>query len=563
MTKRFSLALIALLGLSAPLQAEPDPGAFLAARQAGLTNDFAAAARYFTRALAQDPGNQVLRENTLSAYMALGQFDRALPVAQQMLDDGQESQMASLALLSDAVAQEDWDGVFALLEAGHQVGPLVDELAQAWAFVGQGKMSQALETFDGVAETRGLRSFGMTHKAFALAMVGDLEGADALLGEPAQSGVVPTRGTVLSHVQVLARLGRFEDAQALMADAFGDVTDPSLDPVRAALAAGEVPDSATVETPGEGVAYVLLSLADALREDANATFLLMYARAAAHIDPARAGAQVAAARILDDMGRHDLAADTFALVQPEDAEFPSAELGRAEALRASGRPDAAIEVLTQLGRQYDAMPVIHASLGDIHRQAGDYDKANAAYTAALDRYSDEDPARWWVRYVRGITFERLGEWPEAEADFRAALELSPGQPSVLNYLGYSMVEMGINLDEALGMIEEAAKARPDNGAIIDSLGWVLYKLGRYEEAVATMERAVVLEPVDPVVTDHLGDVYWMVGREDEARFQWHRALSFDPEPEEATRIRRKLEVGLTQVLAEEGEDPADMAYDRQ
>ncbi|NBD30312.1 MAG: tetratricopeptide repeat protein, partial [Alphaproteobacteria bacterium] len=112
-------------------------------------------------------------------------------------------------------------------------------------------------------------------------------------------------------------------------------------------------------------------------------------------------------------------------------------------------------------------------------------------------------------------------------------------------------------------IEEAAEARPDSGAITDSLGWVLFKLGRYDEAVTHMERAVELEPLDAIITDHLGDTYWMVGREAEARFQWQRALSFNPEPDLAERIRRKLEVGLTEVLKEEGQDPADMAYDRQ
>ena len=122
-----------------------------------------------------------------------------------------------------------------------------------------------------------------------------------------------------------------------------------------------------------------------------------------------------------------------------------------------------------------------------------------------------------------------------------------------------MVEMEINLDEALEMIEQAVAARPDSGYIVDSLGWVLYRLGRYDEAVEHMERAVELMPIDPVVNDHLGDVYWSVGRVREAEFQWMRALSFVDEAEpgdaEPDRIRRKLEVGLDQVLDEEGSEP--------
>ena len=169
-------------------------------------------------------------------------------------------------------------------------------------------------------------------------------------------------------------------------------------------------------------------------------------------------------------------------------------------------------------------------------------------------------------YARAIAKERSGDWEGSEADFRSALELNPEQPQVLNYLGYSLVEQQRNLDEALEMSERAGAASPDSGYIGDSLGWVFYRLDRYEEAVEQMERAVELEPVDPVVNDHLGDVYWAVGRKREAEFQWRRALSFvdltDADSEAAPeRMRRKLEVGLDAVLAEEGAAPLKVAAD--
>ena len=154
--------------------------------------------------------------------------------------------------------------------------------------------------------------------------------------------------------------------------------------------------------------------------------------------------------------------------------------------------------------------------------------------------------------MRGITYERIDQWPDAEADFRRALELQPEQPLVLNYLGYTLVEKDLNIDEARDMIERAVAGDPDNGYITDSLGWVLYKIGEFEAAVPHMERAAELLPTDPIINDHLGDVYWSVGRKTEAVFQWKRALSFGPEEDEADRIRRKLDVGLDVVLADEG-----------
>ena len=160
--------------------------------------------------------------------------------------------------------------------------------------------------------------------------------------------------------------------------------------------------------------------------------------------------------------------------------------------------------------------------------------------------------RWQLYYARGITHERLKIWPNADQDFRSALALNPDQASVLNYLGYSLIERGEKLDEAMKMITKAVEIEPNSGYIVDSLGWGKFRLGQYEDAVPDLERAAELMATDPIVNDHLGDAYWTVGRKNEARFQWRRALSFNPEEIEEARIKRKLEVGLDQLLSEEG-----------
>ena len=190
-------------------------------------------------------------------------------------------------------------------------------------------------------------------------------------------------------------------------------------------------------------------------------------------------------------------------------------------------------------------------LGDVYSGEKLYRNANKAYTVAIDLLEKENGAQWFLYYARGVSYERLDEWEKAEVDFRKALELSPNQPSTLNYLGYSLIEKGIKLDEAQDLIERAVKGRPNDGFITDSLGWLLYRIGKFDEAVGPMERAAELMPTDPVINDQLGDVYWKVGRSREARFQWSRALSFEPEEKDATRIRRKLDVGLDAVLTAE------------
>jgi tetratricopeptide (TPR) repeat protein len=186
------------------------------------------------------------------------------------------------------------------------------------------------------------------------------------------------------------------------------------------------------------------------------------------------------------------------------------------------------------------------ALGNILRARKQYADAVAVYNRAIDMISKPDRRHWVYYYARGTSYERLKNWPPAEADLKKALELYPDQPLVLNYLGYSWIDQGIQLDEGMRLIERAVAVKPDDGYIVDSLGWAHYKRGNYAEAVRYLERAVELRPDDPVLNDHLGDALWKVGREREAKFQWDQSLSLKPEPEDALKTRRKLEEGLVE-----------------
>ena len=552
-------ATAAALSCAMPAFAGPDAGAYLAARQAGIDADYIAASEYYRDALLADPQNMVLIEKSITAYLGTGQGESAAALARPFIAAGGQSQIANMAVMANAARSGDWDAIFDLLEAGNVVGPLLDALSQAWAHMGKGDTDRAIMAFDDVIDTPGLRAFGQQHKALALTLLGDLEAAEAIYSLPPNDGFPPSRDTVIAHLQILIQLGEFERASDTLSRAFGDAPDIEITALRNAIEAQTLPALAPpIGSASDGIAYAFKGLSDILQGEANETYLLLYAQSARYISPHDAEAQIATARLLNALGQYDAAALTFAQVTTDDPAFHSAEIGRAEALRLAGRHDQAIEVLTQLTRSHPDMPLSFASLGDIYRQLDRHAEATLAYTNALTGYPEDAPIRWWLLYSRGITFEQRDQWKDAEADFRASLALNPDSPSVLNYLGYSMVDREIteNYDEALGMIVKAAEARPDSGAIIDSLAWVYYKLGRYQEAVAPMERAAELAPNDPILSDHLGDVYWQVGRYTEANFQWRRALSFGPEEAEADRIRRKLAIGLDAVYAEEGVTPA-------
>lgn len=554
-----TVALSALVAtLSLPAKADGLAGAYLAGRQASYSTDFAAAAQYYSQALVSDPSNPVLLENAVLAYLSLGQVDRAMPIARKMDADGHQSQLAEMAITTGLIEDGDYGALVERLAEGG-VGPLVDGLMRAWAQIGLGDMSKALVAFDEVSKEQGLGGFAAYHKALALASVGDFEGAHAIFVEGAMNGMQATRRGIMSEVEVLSQLERNEDAVARLAETFGNDLDPELREMKERLDAGEMLPFTHVGTAADGIAEVYFSIANALRNEANADYTLLYARLAEHLQPDHTEALLLTAELLEVLGRYELASQTYQKVSADDSSFHAAELGRAEALREAGKIEAAMEVLEQLTRSHKDLPYVHTALGDLRRQEKDHAGAIEAYNVAIGLYDTLETRQWFLFYARGISHERLDHWDEAEADFRKALELNPEQPQVLNYLGYSLVEKQVKLDEALDMIERAVAARPDSGYIVDSLGWVLFRLGRYEEAVEHMERASELMPVDPVVTDHLGDVYWSVGRTLEADFQWRRALSFvDEDTEEEAkpdRIRRKLEVGLDVVLEEEGAAP--------
>mgnify|MGYP005828504029 CR=1 FL=1 len=559
-----ALALTMAVGVAAPVTAESLAGDYLAARQASFNGDFKAAAEYYGRAVAFDPGNPSLLERATLANLSLGDVEKAVALADRLSEQGFQSQIGHMAQIAELAQSEDYQALLERIDDQTAIGPLVDGLVKAWSVLGEGEMSGALEAFDAVSEERGLAPFAFYHKAMALASVGDFEGAEAIFAENRAGSMQYTRRAVMARSEILSQLDRQDEAVAMIDEGFPPPMDPGLAEMRQRLVEGERLPFTYVNSPKDGIAEVFYTLAGALANEAEDDFTLLYARIAQYLRPDHSGAILMTASLLESLDQFDLAVAAYKQVPRDDSSYHAAELGRAEALRSSGKVDAAVEVLEQLAGTHGGQAAVQSALGDMMRQLERYDEAVDAYDAALATFDDENPSLWFLHYARGISNERLKNWGEAEADFRKALELNPGQPQVLNYLGYSLVEQHEKLDEALSMIEQAVAAQPQSGYIIDSLGWALYKLGRYEEAVVHMERAAELMAVDPVVNDHLGDVYWAVGRKLEAEFQWKRALSFidwddasdevDPE-----RIRQKLEVGLDEVLEEEGQPPLKMA----
>ena len=561
---RFRPALLALLLIQAlPLapgagHAQGLAGAFLAAREAGALNDFAASVPYLERLHAGDPSNVGTLESLVVSALSAGRFDLAAQGAAELAALDPQNRAAALVQLAGAFHNGDYAAALAVSDSGAPVHPLIDGLARAWAQLGAGRMSDALATLDQAATGDGMLAFAEYCRALALAMVGDVEGAVAVIEDPdaGVSQALNRRGFV-AYAQLLALSERYDDALTLIGTVFIAANDPALARMRAAYAEHRALPFDVISSPAQGMAEVFAVMANAMITNRNPIEALVYAQAAVWVNPDLTDSQLLIGQIFDELQQPSMALAAYQAIPADSVFHNAAVMGRAQVLETLDRRDEAIADLTALTEASPESYAAHSVLGDFLRRDGQFVAAAEAYTRAIGvlQAAGVQPD-WQVWFSRAVAYARSDSWPQAEADFRAALAIQPDQPTVLNYLGYSLVERGEKLDEAMQMIQRAVAGDPGSGYVLDSLAWALFRLGRYAEALPHMERAVELAPTDAILNDHLGDVYWAVGRQREARFQWRRALSFAPaEDLDEPRLRRKLESGLDVVRAEDGELP--------
>jgi Flp pilus assembly protein TadD len=250
------------------------------------------------------------------------------------------------------------------------------------------------------------------------------------------------------------------------------------------------------------------------------------------------------ADLYDSLKKPELAIKVYDRIPASSALRRNAEIQVASDLDSLDRTDEAKKRLEALIADHPKDSEAIIALGNILRGRKAFAECADVYSKAIANLAVPEKANWVLFYFRGICYERSKQWPKAEADLKKALALFPDQPLVLNYLGYSWVDQGVNLDEGMSMIRRAVEQRPDDGYIVDSLGWANFRIGNYEEAVKDLDRAVELKPDDSTINDHLGDAYWRVGRVLEAHFQWSHAKDLNPDPEELPKIEEKLKAGL-------------------
>jgi tetratricopeptide (TPR) repeat protein len=535
-------------------------GSYLAGRLAGKLLDVRASATFYEKALKADPDSAMLIDAALQMEASQANWPRAEALAKELLAVEPSNRVAHVLLGIAtfkagrfAEAEEHFKG-----SGTHPIGELTNILARAWILQAQGKTDAALALIDAAKLPDWANTFVRYHRALLADMAGRTAEAAASYARISRNDQRILR-VALAYARHAAHAGDSKLAQSVLKAhlerAKGD-GNPYARALMSEIESGARP-SLLITTPSEGLAELFYGLGELLASEPVPTagdpvtlrLGIVFLQFALNLSPSTPFPLLALAGAQEQVKRYDAAIGAYDRIPKGTPLEVAIDVSKALDLNNLDRVDEAKSLLDDLARRHprDIRPL--EALGNIMRAHKRYAEAVDYYTKAIALIRRPQAKDWTFFYARGTCYERLKKLPEAEADLLRSLKLSADQPLTLNYLGYTWIDHKRNLRKGMQMIEKAVRLKPDDGYVVDSLGWAHFRLGNFAEAVKYLEQAVVLRPEDPTLNDHLGDAYWRVGREREARFQWDQALKLNPEPEDAEKLKLKLEKGLSGVQA--------------
>jgi tetratricopeptide (TPR) repeat protein len=521
-------------------------GSYLAARHANIERDANSAAAFYRSALRTDSKNNELLDRAFSSSLADGDIDEAVKLADRLLTIDKTNRFARLVLGVRDLKAKKYASAQQNINLSVRGMPtdLVATLLSGWASYGAGDTKTAIANIDKLAGPEWYPIFKDLHSGMIFELADKQKEAGTRLEQAYKLDDSAER-----VVDDYARwTSRNKDPAAGLAiyEAF-DKKVPRhlpLEGSRETKAGKKLPP--LVDSPQAGAAEALYGIGASLsRLGGGEDLALVYLQLSLYLAPNHSLALLSLADLYESVKKPAMAIKVYERVPANSPLKRNAQIQLAADLDAADRSDEAIKILKGVisddPKDLDAI----MALGNIERGRKKFADCTQTYTQGIDALpSATDKGNWVYYFSRGICEERSKQWSKSEADMKKALELQPERPDVLNYLGYSWIDQGINLDDAMKMIKRAVDQRPDDGSIVDSLGWAYFRTGNFEDAVKTLERAIGLLPQDSTINDHLGDAYWRVGRTLEAKFQWAHARDLKPEPDDLPKIEAKIENGL-------------------
>jgi len=533
----------AAMAASAPRPVAPgELTNYLVGHVAAALGDYGVAEQAFDAVLARDPNNiHAITEDF--DVLALGGGNDTLRLAKLLPNNP----LAVMVVANDAAASNRWDEAAQLYAKLPEVGPytVMRPVLAAWCDAGAGRTLAAIAELRTAATGSPLAGLYLLHAAMIADRAGRVEDATELY-RAAQDRVAQTSlRFALAEASFMARSGQINTARGMLTDLLSNVPQDRMALPRL-LASINNP---LVVTPQDGLAEFYQAVGSDLVDatagneqasQAGAELSRVFLQMAVTLRPELTTARLTAAAEDQQAGRGSQALAMLAPIGAGDPLDPVVRLSRAQILDELGQTDQALALLKQVAADYPNNAEPYEVMGDLDRMRGKSGEAVSAYDMAIARRGDLSPQDWTLLFDRAVALQSNGNWPDAETDLQAALRLSPNQPELLNFLGYTWADQDRNLLQARGLLERAVKLAPSDGAILDSLGWVKFRQGDVADAVTTLENAVQMMPEDPDVNSHLGYAYEAVGRSLEARYQWQYALTLNPSSDEAAKLKAKL-----------------------
>jgi len=511
-------------------------GHFLAARQAAYFNDVTASADFYLATLQPDEHNPELLQQGFVTQYRDGNIDMAAALARQLESINIKVPFTVEPAISQAITAADWDAVIVLsdqLAEDITATPLAGVI-KSWALVasGQGDAGLAHLAESGkilAQDQNGLPIFIQVQLALMAEYLGYQDEAGDIAARLARSPTLPAKAA-LQTAGILARAKQSQTANALLNKLPYSFDHNQIGPDQLAP-----PDGVA-----EFIANAIIDAALAYRDPQFINMVPARLQLALHLDPTHDAARFFLAQSWFELGQFDRARSTLAKINdPSIWALPRLLLLNDIDIRA-GNLDIAIERFDAYVTGRPDNGYLLKELGDLYRRDEQYAKARDSYLRAIA--TGFDSANLYRNLA--ISHERLDEDEQAEIYFKGALARDPDDPFTLNYLGYWWAESGRHLTQAIELIEQAVRLRPDSGFFVDSLGWVHYQLGNYQLAVEFLEKATMLEPEDAVIIAHLGDAYWQTNRHNEAQYKWRYAAQITKDSALQADLEKKLASGL-------------------
>ncbi len=532
-------------------------GAYIAGRVAHLRKNFSQAADFYMQALQADPDNPELVSKVYLLLTSKGRIDEAAKYAEISLKNGDENSFIYMILAVNDIKNGRYNEAEKHMKHlnGQIYKGFIIPFLSAWNSVGRGgdddkNLKNAIARLEVVKKEPGLRAMYLFHSGMIYDYAGRNEKAQLFYETFAEQ---ESREMSLRSLQIITnfylRTGQKDKAVALVSRYHNEtVLADMLNNIRKEIISADPKKTEKILTSANvGLSEALFNVAYFLRQDpAGLDLAHMIVSMSIYANPKYDFAKLFLADVLESRDMYEEANEVYGEIDKSSVAYYTAQLKKAGNYVSMNDYKSAELLLKTLVLDGYSSYGLYLDLGDVLRFNGKYSEAIEYYRKAVKAMPKNSGQRWVPLYALGIAYEQDNQWDKAEKVFLKALDMSQNYYLVQNYLGYSWILQGKNVEEAFGMIADAYQQAPTDGHIIDSMGWAFYQIGMYDKAAEYLEKAAELEPANAVISDHLGDAYWNSGRKNEAYFQWNHVLTSKDDTKEVNiaSVRKKIEQGL-------------------